>query len=52
MLYGYLSPILDNQLTTTMIESFPLWVLCKPKMKSMVTSSQRPFGVGRGVHNP
>ncbi|PKU59174.1 hypothetical protein MA16_Dca028462 [Dendrobium catenatum] len=44
--------ILENRSTTTMIESLPRFVLGKPKMKSMLKSSQIDSGTGRGRYKP
>ncbi|KAM7486569.1 hypothetical protein LguiA_002578 [Lonicera macranthoides] len=44
--------IFENLSTTTKIESFPLLVLGKPKMKSIEISVQGSLGIGNGVYKP
>jgi hypothetical protein len=44
--------IFENLSTTTKIESLPLFVLGKPKTKSMLMSSQGTLGTGNGMYKP
>jgi hypothetical protein len=52
LLQGMKCAIFYNLSTTTKIESLPLFVLGKPKTKSMLMSSQRILGMGNGMYKP
>ena len=51
-LQGRKCAILENQSTTTIIESCPLTILGRPKMKNLLTSYHKVCGIGRGVYKP
>lgn len=51
-LHGIKCAIFENLLTTTKIESTPLWVLGSPVIKSIEISIHGDEGTGSGKYNP
>jgi hypothetical protein len=52
LLQGMKCAIFENLSTTPKIESLALFVLGKPKTKSILMSSQGTLGMDNGMYNP
>ena len=50
--HGMKCIIFENMSTTTNIESYPLYVIGRTNMKSMLTASHGVSGMGNGWYNP